>query len=114
MEKNQEIIDKHLKEFYDVQKTKVPIELNSYLHKMIDEVNTINKNVAEDDLIKMSDYVFTDEDLKSFETISWGAYEINLIRAYLDAVEKRGANLIEIEPDFSNGVPCVNFNAVKK
>jgi hypothetical protein len=36
--KTQEIIDKHLKEFHKVQQLKVPIELNSYLHKIINEV----------------------------------------------------------------------------
>jgi hypothetical protein len=35
--KTQEIIDKHLKEFHEVQRLKVPIELNSYLQRMIEE-----------------------------------------------------------------------------
>jgi hypothetical protein len=34
---DQKIIDKYLKEFHEVQKMKVPIELNIYLHRMIDE-----------------------------------------------------------------------------
>jgi hypothetical protein len=34
---DQKLIDKYLKEFYEVQRLKVPIELNSYLHRMIDE-----------------------------------------------------------------------------
>lgn len=39
---NQQIIDKHLDEFNKVQKIKIPIELNSYLHRMINEALEIN------------------------------------------------------------------------
>ena len=34
---NQEIIDKYLREFNQVQRMKVPIELNPYLHRMINQ-----------------------------------------------------------------------------
>jgi len=34
---NAEIITKYLKEFHEVQKMTVPIELESYLHRMLDE-----------------------------------------------------------------------------
>jgi hypothetical protein len=43
---NQDIIDKYLKEFYEVQKLKVPIELNSYLHRMINEALHIHNVVG--------------------------------------------------------------------
>jgi hypothetical protein len=39
---DQKIIDKYLKEFHEVQKMKVPIELNIYLHRMIDEALSIH------------------------------------------------------------------------
>jgi hypothetical protein len=43
---NQDIIDKYLKEFYEVQRLKVPIELNSYLHRMINEALRIHDVVG--------------------------------------------------------------------
>lgn len=39
---NQELIDKYLSEFHEIQKLKVPIELNSYLHRMLDEALRIH------------------------------------------------------------------------
>jgi hypothetical protein len=43
---NKEIIDKHLKEFHEVQGLQVPIELNSYLHRMIEEALRIHDVVS--------------------------------------------------------------------
>lgn len=40
---NQEIIDKYLKEFYEIHKIKIPIELNSYIHKIINEIELCKK-----------------------------------------------------------------------
>jgi hypothetical protein len=37
MKDYQTIINKHLKEFHEVQQLKVPIELNNYIHRIINE-----------------------------------------------------------------------------
>jgi hypothetical protein len=34
----QPIIDKYLKEFYEIQGMKIPIEFHPYLHRMIKEI----------------------------------------------------------------------------
>jgi hypothetical protein len=48
----QEIIDKHLKQFHEVQRLKVPIELNSYLHRMINEALHIHDVVGRSEQLK--------------------------------------------------------------
>lgn len=42
---NQEIIDKHLKEFHETHRLKVPIELNPYIHRMIEEAKANPKEI---------------------------------------------------------------------
>jgi hypothetical protein len=49
---DQKIIDKYLKEFHEVQRMKVPIELNSYLHRMIDEALRIHDVVGRSGQLK--------------------------------------------------------------
>ena len=53
---NQEIIDKHLREFNQVQKMQVPIELNSYLHRMINQALHIQNVVQSLPIDEIQDY----------------------------------------------------------
>lgn len=56
---NQEIIDKHLKEFHETHGLKVPIELNSYLHKIINEcINWQDGFFCHDEAISIAEESF--------------------------------------------------------
>lgn len=81
---DQKIIDKYLKEFHEVQKMKVPIELNIYLHRMIDESlsqprvsdslpknTTIWKKAKENGLLKSFGINMADVNTQWFKSLNY-------------------------------------------
>jgi len=62
---NQQIIDKYLKEFYEVWQMKVPIELNPYLHRMIDEALLIRSVTRQGNQLQRSTITETDKEYKN-------------------------------------------------
>ncbi len=51
---NQEIIDKHLAEFHETHGLKVPIELHSYLHRMIEDAIKSRIRKDADEFVKVN------------------------------------------------------------
>jgi hypothetical protein len=61
----QEIIDKHIKQFHEVQRLKVPIELNIYLHRIIEEALRIHDDVGQSEQV-VCDVCESTDDVQSY------------------------------------------------
>ena len=49
---NQRIIDKHLSEFYETHRKTIPIEVNAYIHRIVDEHMDLNNGLTFDEWLK--------------------------------------------------------------